>query len=144
MPLCEDGSFKTVKILGKEYYGKKLYDFIEEYARKGDYSLNQTEKQKGLDMMFFMWEHPDSPLFGKKKMATFERYFIEDKETHYEEKNPYYSLFDDENVVNSVLKEFGLDPQNGQVACFAFFESSTVPPQCGHVILTSFIQSYLP
>ena len=115
MPLCEDGSFKTVKILGKEYYGKKLYDFIEEYARKGYYSLNQTEKQKGLDMMFFMWEHPDSPLFGKKKMATFERYFIEDKETHYEEKNPYYSLFDDENVVNSVLKEFGLDPQNGHI-----------------------------
>ena len=115
MPLCEDGSFKTVKILGKEYYGKKLYDFIEEYARKGYYSLNQTEKQKGLDMMFFMWEHPDSPLFGKKKMATFERYFIEDKETHYEEKNPYYSLFDDENVVNSVLKEFGLNPQNGHI-----------------------------
>ena len=59
---------------------------------------------------------PDSPLFGKNKMATFERYFLAEKETHVEKKNPYYALLENEKVI-----EFGLDPSdahivNGQVA----------------------------
>ena len=48
---------------------------------------------------------PDSPLFGKDKMATFERYFIEAKETHLEKKNPYYELLEKEAVVDEILEE---------------------------------------
>ncbi|MCR4674293.1 MAG: fructose-1,6-bisphosphatase, partial [Lachnospiraceae bacterium] len=115
MPLCEDGSFKSVNIFGHKVSGRSLYDYIEEYARKGYYALNEDEKQKGLDTLYFMWAHPDSPVFGKRKMATFERYFLNEKETHVEVKNPYYSLIDKEEVVNSILAEFGLDTKNGHI-----------------------------
>lgn len=54
--------------------------------------------------MWCIWQHPDSPLFGKDKMATFERYFIEAKETHLEKKNPYYELLEKEAVVDEILK----------------------------------------
>ena len=64
---------------------------------------------------------PDSPLFGKNKMATFERYFLAEKETHVEKKNPYYALLENEKVIDKILIEFGPDPSdahivNGQVA----------------------------
>ena len=115
VPLDENGEFKTVCLWGKNYRGRELYDIIEEYVRKGYYSLDKEEKRKGLDMLYFTWAHPDSPVFGKKKMATFERYFIENTETHFEKKNPYYNLIDREEIVNSILKEFGLDTTNGHI-----------------------------
>ena len=58
--------------------------------------------------MWYIWLHPDSPLFGKDKMATFERYFLAEKETHVEKKNPYYKLLEKEEVVDRILDGFGL------------------------------------
>ena len=110
VPLDEDGSFKKVKIFGREYSGKSLYDILEHYARKGYYAIEDSEeRQKGLDILWYIWGSPNSPVFGKKKMATFERYLIEDKESHKEKKNRYYELLDDENTINGILREFGLD-----------------------------------
>ena len=76
------------------YSGKELYDVLDHYIRKGYFSLDPEEKQKGLDILWFIWKHPDSPVFGKSKMTTFERYFIADKKTHEEPKNPYYRLIE--------------------------------------------------
>ena len=59
--------------------------------------------------MWYIWLNENSPLFGKDKMATFERLFIADKETHEEVKNPYYHYLENEEVVDSILKEFGLE-----------------------------------
>ena len=59
--------------------------------------------------MWYIWLHPNSPLFGKDKMATFERYFLAEKETHIEKKNPYYYLLEKEAVVDDIMTEFGLD-----------------------------------
>ena len=108
VPLNEDGTFQKVNIYGEEYAGRKLYDVLEKYARKGYYSIDREEKQKGLDILWFIWENKNSPVFGKAKMTTFERYFVADKETHKEPKNPYYRLLEKEEVVDSILKEFGL------------------------------------
>ena len=58
---------------------------------------------------------PDSPLFGKNKMATFERYFLAEKETHVEKKNPYYALLENEKVIDKILIEFGLDPSDAHI-----------------------------
>ena len=77
--------------------------------RKGFFALDENERQDGKDIMWYIWLHPDSPLFGKDKMATFERYFLQDAETHIEKKNPYYSLLENEKVINQILEEFGLD-----------------------------------
>ncbi len=108
VPLNEDGSFTRVPIYGKEYAGKELYDVLESYARKGYYAIDPEEKKKGQDILWFIWENKNSPVFGKEKMTTFERYFIADKKTHEEPKNPYYRLLEKEEVVNRILEEFGL------------------------------------
>ncbi len=108
VPLNEDGTFTSVNVYGKEYAGKVLYDVLESYARKGYYAVDLVEKKKGQDILWFIWENQNSPVFGKDKMTTFERYFIADKSTHVEPKNPYYRLLENEEVVNRILEEFGL------------------------------------
>lgn len=108
VPMNADGTFTKVNVYGKEYSGKELYDVLESYARKGYYSIDPEEKKKGVDILWFIWENKNSPVFGKEKMTTFERYFIADKTTHTEPKNPYYVLLEKEEVVNAILSEFGL------------------------------------
>nr|WP_317362949.1 fructose-1,6-bisphosphatase [uncultured Blautia sp.] len=106
IPMNEDGSFKEVSVYGKTYKGKALYDVLDSYVRKAFVAVNEEEREKGRDILWFIWSSPNSPLFGKDKMATFERYFLEDKETHVEKKNPYYSFLEDEEVADSILEEF--------------------------------------
>lgn len=115
VPLNEDGSFTRVHIYGKEYAGKELYDVLESYARKGYYAIDPEEKKKGQDILWFIWENKNSPVFGKEKMTTFERYFIADKKTHEEPKNPYYRLLEKEEVVNRILEEFGLSGSEAHI-----------------------------
>lgn len=109
IPLNEDGSFKAVDIYGKKYKGKALYEILEAYVRKAFVAIDENEKEKGKDILWFIWSSPGSPLFGKQKMATFERYFLAEKETHEEKKNPYYRLLEDETVINRIMREFGLE-----------------------------------
>lgn len=116
VPMEEDGTFSKVNVFGKEYSGKALYDALENYARKGYYSNQDiSEKVKGQDIIWYIWAGPNSPVFGKDKMATFERYFIEDKETHKETKNSYYRLLNEESVLNHILEEFGLDTEKSHI-----------------------------
>ena len=115
VPLTSDGELKEVEIYGRGYKGRELYDELETYVRKGFFALDEKEKQDGKDIMWYIWLHSDSPLFGKNKMATFERYFLAEKETHIGEKNAYYRLIEDEQVVDEILKEFGLDPQHAHI-----------------------------
>ena len=109
VPMDEEGNFNKVNVYGEEYSGKALYDVLEHYARKGYYSHNLQDKLKGQDIIWYIWAGPNSPVFGKDKMATFERYLVEDKELRKETKNAYYRLLDSEMVVNRILQEFGLD-----------------------------------
>ncbi|WP_238882312.1 fructose-1,6-bisphosphatase [Clostridium sp. YIM B02551] len=114
IPLNEDGSFRKVTIgaSGKEYYGKNYLDRLEILVREGYFYENNPEaKLYGMDIIWYLWNGADSPLFGKDKMTTFERYFIEDKATHQEKKNYYFELEDNENACNMIFKEFGLDPK---------------------------------
>ena len=115
VPLDEDGSLKETEVYGKKYRGKALYDMLDAYVRKGFFALDKKEREDGKDIMWYIWLHPDSPLFGKNKMATFERYFIAEKETHIEKKNPYYSYIENEKVIDNIMKEFGLDPSYGHL-----------------------------
>lgn len=124
VPLREDGSLKEVQLCGKSYRGKSLYDALEGYVRKGFFALDEQEKEQGKNIMWCIWQHPDSPLFGKDKMATFERYFIEAKETHLEKKNPYYELLEKEAVVDEILEEFGLHPEGAHIV------NGHVPVKC--------------
>ena len=138
VPMDADGNFEQVNVYGKTYCGKKLYDVLETYARKGYYSQDREERRKGRDIIWYIWAGPKSPVFGKDKMATFERYFIEAKETHLEKKNPYYSLLENEKVINQILEEFGLDPAvshivNGHVPVKR--KDGENPVKCGGKVL---------
>lgn len=116
VPMDEEGNFNKVNVYGEEYSGKELYDVLEHYARKGYYAHNNLqEKLKGQDIIWYIWAGPNSPVFGKDKMATFERYFLEDKETHKETKNAYYRLLDNEEVINKILREFGLSGEHSHI-----------------------------
>ena len=116
VPMDEQGNFKSVDVDGKRYSGKELYDVLDQYARKGYYSKNDPAgMRKAQDYIWYIWAGPNSPVFGKDKMTTFERYFILDKETHKETKNSYYSMFDNEQVLDSILEEFGLDTKKSHI-----------------------------
>ena len=108
VPMNEDGSFAKVNVFGKEYSGKALYDVLESYVRKAFFSLDKEEREKGQDMMWYIWTAPNSPLYGRSKMATFERYFLDDKKMHHESKNAYYHLLDKTETADKILNEFGL------------------------------------
>ena len=116
VPVDEDGNFQSVNIYGKKYSGRKLYDVLDEYARKGFYSNQDAgEKLKGQDILWYIWTGPYSPVFGKDKMTTFERYFIEDKTAHKEVKNAYYRLLEEESFISRILEEFGLDKDKSRI-----------------------------
>lgn len=109
VPLDEDKNFKSVQIEGNHYTGRKLYDALDNFARKAYYEKNDTKgMRKAQDYIWYLWAGPNSPVFGKDKMTTFERYFIDDPVTHKETKNTYYSLLDDEETINKIMEEFGL------------------------------------
>ena len=115
VPLNKDGTFKEVEIYGKQYKGKALYDILDNYVRKGFVAVDKAEREKGRDMMWYIWLNENSPLFGKDKMATFERYFLAEKETHKEVKNPYYDMLENEEVLDRILREFGLEPEGAHI-----------------------------
>lgn len=138
VPLNEDGSFKEVEVYGRTYKGRELYDALEAYVRKAFFALDKEEKQRGRDILWFIWSSPSSPLFGKDKMATFERYFLAEKETHVENKNPYYRLLEDESVVDNIFREFGIEGDcchiiNGHVP--VHHTSGESPIKCGGKVL---------
>ncbi len=116
VPMDEQGNFLSANVDGKEYKGRELYDILDNYARKGYYAKNDPSgMRRAQDYIWYIWAGKNSPVFGKDKMTTFERYFIEDKETHKETKNAYYSLLDNEEVLNRILEEFELPPKKSHI-----------------------------
>ena len=115
IPLTQDGNFAKVPVNGKEYSGRALMDTLDNLVRKGYYLPAGPEKDETTDVFYFLWTHPLSPLFGKYRMTTFERYFIAEPETHVEEKTPYYKLYNNEEIVHKIFDEFGLDWENSHI-----------------------------
>lgn len=109
VPMEEDGNFMKVCIMGKTLKGKNYLDYLESLVRRAYFDKEDTKETENVkDIMFYLWCGAKSPLFGKDKAATFERYFIEEKETHKEKKNSYYSLIEKEEICNKILEEFGV------------------------------------
>lgn len=115
VPLNEDGSFMEFNIRDKSYKGKALLDKFEEILRKGYLTRDKENKEKHLDIIWYLWTGAASSLFGKDQMTTFERYYIEDKATHEEKKNAYYNMRNDIATCERILAEFGLDPAKGHI-----------------------------
>ncbi len=115
IPMTADGEFKEVNIGGKRVKGRALYDELENWVRRGRYSHDEEERNYGLDVFWFIWSNENSPLFGKDKMATFERYFLSHSDRVNERKDPYYSFLNDKRVVKKIFEEFGIDYKTGHI-----------------------------
>lgn len=115
VPLNEDGSLMSAKFDGAEYAGKELLDKFDEAIRQGFIHRKRKDNEENLDLIWYLWCGPVSPLFGKRQMTTFERYYIEDEATHEEYKNVYYEYRENEETVMQILENFGVDPEKGHI-----------------------------
>lgn len=114
IPLEPSGELKPLMMNQSRYAGRELLDFFE-------YHIRQAAKNKEVgddfstDLVWYCWRGKLSPLFGKDKMTTLERYFIEDKDTHKEVENSYFSYRNSEKVCQLILEEFGLSFQESRI-----------------------------
>lgn len=116
MPLDSEGNFLEANIYGKVCRGKALYDELESWARRAYFAREGSpEKEMGGNIMWYLWEGPRSPLFGKDKMAVFENMFIDDKEASKEKKNHYYDDIENVEVVDKIMNEFRVDPATAHI-----------------------------
>ena len=118
VPMDSAGEFVKVNINGIELKGKEYLDYVEKIARQGYFEPEGSEKREnGKDFLWYLWCGKNSPIFCKDKMKTFERYYLNDKETWEEIKNPFYNFENDENISIKVLEEFGIDSTKGHIIC---------------------------
>ena len=114
LPTDDKGNFAPTSVLGKPLAGRELLDTFDGTVR--DSFFGRGEKQKeAADLMFYLWCGEASPLFGKERITTFERYFIDDEATHKEEKNPYYRLREEVDFAEQILRAFHIDPARGKI-----------------------------
>ena len=115
IPLDKDGEPQSINIEGKQYSGREMLDKLDETANKAYFLQEGEEKDYAADYLWYLWCGPCSPLYGKDKMAFFERYFIDDKELWKENYNDYYHFSEQADVCGRILAMFGLDPLHGHI-----------------------------
>ena len=109
VPVDEEGALLPFVVDGLPRRGKPLFEAIEVAVQRAF----RKRAPEDLDLLFYLWIGPLSPCFGKDKMATFETYFLADKATQEETKNPYFKLLNDAGFCARILDEFGVDPHAG-------------------------------
>ena len=117
IPLNDDGTLKELCVGDDHpYSGKSLLDKIDRVVRRAYFGHNNDEKSRfAHDYIWYLWCGEESPLFGKDRMRTFERYFIDDKEAHCEVKGNYYRMIDNKEVCNLILTNFGLPIEESHI-----------------------------
>jgi len=116
MPMNADGTLKEVDILRKKYKGEALLKRVGQLIRTAYFAEEDNpEKAFARDFIWYLWCGKNSPAFDKSKMATFERYFLTDKETHKEVKGYYYTLRDREDICDMILDEFGVEGEHRHI-----------------------------
>ena len=115
IPLDKNGNLQSVNIAGRQYSGKALLDKLDEIANKAYFMPSGAEKDYAADYMWYLWSGACSPLYGKDKMAFFERYFLDDEELQKENYNAYYHYSEQAAVCGRILEMFGLDPEHGHI-----------------------------
>jgi fructose-1,6-bisphosphatase-3 len=115
LPVDEHGEFIEFPLSGEMLAGPALLARYEQLAREAFFGSEPAGREAGQDALWYLWCGPLSPLFGRERMTTFERYFIADPATHEEPKGPYYALRESEAFCRKVLAAFGGDPERGHI-----------------------------
>ncbi|MEE9147124.1 MAG: fructose-bisphosphatase class III, partial [Candidatus Tectomicrobia bacterium] len=111
VPVNDQGEFLPFPVDGRPRTGRALFDALNVVVHRA----MRDKRPDDLDMLWYLWTGPLSPMFGKDKMATFESYFIDDKSTHKETKNPYFTLIHTAAFCQRLLAEFDVDPASGMI-----------------------------
>jgi fructose-1,6-bisphosphatase III len=111
VPVDEEGNYILFDIDGQSYGGKKLFEAFNSVVHRAF----RFQERKYLDLFWYLWSGPFSPLFGKDRIATFEMHFIADKSTHKETKNPYFQFIHDVGFCRKILTAFGVDAEHGLI-----------------------------
>ena len=116
IPLNADGTLKEIEIMGKRVKGRDLFKRVGMIMRSATNDDTPAEERDfAVDFYWYLWSGPDSPLFDKSRMTTFERYFLKDKEMWKEEKGYYYKLRNDETVCDMILDAFGVTGEHRHI-----------------------------
>lgn len=116
VPLNADGTLKEVEVCGKKYRGRELMHHIGMYMRSAfQTDTPKAERNAAKDYFWYLWCGPDSPLFDKDHMTTFERYMLTDKDTYHEEKGHYFKLRDQQEVCDRILDAFGVEGEGRHI-----------------------------
>ena len=116
IPMAADGRLLSFSVGCKDLSGKEFLDYADLTARRAYYNRpGSPERQFGMDFLWWLWCGRNSPIFGRDRMTTFERRFVEDESTHTETKNAYYTLYNDPAVCEGILKEFGLEESHSHI-----------------------------
>lgn len=115
IPFDENGQLQSIDIAGEQYSGKAMLDKLDEIVNKAYFMQPCEEKDYAVDYLWYLWCGECSPLYGKDKMAFFERYFLDSKELHQENYNAYYHFSEQEEVCGRILEMFGLDPEHSHI-----------------------------
>jgi fructose-1,6-bisphosphatase-3 len=116
MLMTEKGELQEVQLGEKSFKGKAYLDELEKIVRAGYFEKkDQVYKRRGEAMMWYLWCGKYSPLFGKDKMTTFERYLIKEKSAHIEHKNNYYQVIENQKVAEQILESFGIPKGEGHI-----------------------------
>jgi len=111
VPCDEPGNFLPMPIEGRELHGRSLFDAIQ----RSVFRALEERRPEQLDLLWYLWSGPRSPLFGKDRITTFERSFVADERAHHETKDPYFRLIHEGWFCERVLAEFGVDPGQGLI-----------------------------
>ncbi len=111
VPVDDGGEFLSMPVGGVALSGRALFD-----ALKGEVAQSlEHPTEARLDLLWYLWCGPRSPLFGKDRITTFERDFVADTQTYEEHKNAYFTLIHDAPFCDRILAEFGVDPEHGLI-----------------------------
>lgn len=107
VPVDGEGQSLGLEVDGQVHAGRELFDALDRVVRRS-FRKGAVESNGEADWLWYLWTGPRSPLFGKDRMATFETYFVEDKATHKETKNPYFQLIHEAAFCSRIAREFGI------------------------------------
>lgn len=112
VPVDPAGEFLPMIIDGRPRRGREMFESIEQVVYR---VMDGKPAREDLDVLWYLWSGPQSPLFGKDRIATLERDLIADKAPHEEHKNPYFTLIHEAWFCEKILAEFGVDPEDGLI-----------------------------
>lgn len=111
VPLDESGNLEGVAFGKKRYHGREYLDYAERIARR---AWSKDARQKDRDFMWYLWCGRKSPLSGRN-IKTFERTYVLDENTWFEQSDPYYKFYHEEKICNMILHEFGLYSERSHI-----------------------------